>query len=58
MVRYPEIQKKAQKEIESIVGSSRLPSFADRPYLPYMTALAKEVIRWHSVAPQGTLHHF
>lgn len=53
MVRYPEVQKKAQREIDAVVGSSRLPSLKDRDQLPYMKALAKEVLRWHAVAPQG-----
>ena len=53
MVRNPEVQKKAQREIDLHIGSSRLPSFKDRPNLPYVVALAKEVLRWHAVAPQG-----
>ena len=53
MVRNPEVQRKAQREIDLHIGSSRLPSFKDRPNLPYVVALAKEVLRWHAVAPQG-----
>lgn len=53
---YPEIQKRAQNEIDKIVGTSRLPSFEDRPSLPYIDALVKEVYRWHPVVPMGFPH--
>jgi len=35
MIQFPEVQRKAQMEIDAIVGSDRLPSFADRVSLPY-----------------------
>ena len=54
MVLYPEVQKKAQEELDRVVGSDRLPTFADRKNLPYINALVKESIRWHPVAPLGT----
>jgi len=53
---FPEAQKKAQAEIDAVVGSDRLPSFADRDSLPYVDALAKEVLRWNSVVPTGVPH--
>ncbi|KAI5121810.1 hypothetical protein M0805_009802 [Coniferiporia weirii] len=56
MVLYPEVRKKAQAELDAAVGSSRLPSFSDREDLPYITAIAKETIRWHTVAPQALPH--
>lgn len=40
-----EVQKKAQAELDAIVGDDRLPSFADRPHMPYVDALCKEVLR-------------
>ena len=51
MVLYPEVQKKAQAEIDAVVGSHRLPDFDDRPSLPYINAIVKESMRWHSVTP-------
>ncbi|KAJ7790877.1 cytochrome P450 [Mycena leptocephala] len=51
MLRHPEIQKKAQLEIDSVVGRDRLPSLEDKPSLPYITALVKEVLRWKPVTP-------
>ncbi|THH13309.1 hypothetical protein EW146_g6885 [Bondarzewia mesenterica] len=56
MVLYPEVQKKAQAEIDAIIGHDRLPEFADEDSLPYTTALMKEVLRWHPVAPLGVPH--
>ncbi|KAG9317635.1 cytochrome P450 [Chiua virens] len=53
---YPEILKKAQAEIDAVIGSDRLPNFSDRDSLPYIEALAKEALRWHSVTPSGVPH--
>ncbi|KAG1833631.1 cytochrome P450 [Suillus subalutaceus] len=56
MTLFPDVQKKAQAEIDVVVGPNRLPSFADRDSLPYTEALAKEVLRWHAVLPTGFPH--
>ena len=53
MAMYPEVQKKAQAEIDSVVGPNRLPNFEDRPSLPYINAVVKETMRWHVPAPLG-----
>lgn len=53
MVRYPDVQKRAQAELDSVVGAGRLPDFEDRNSLPYVTAVCKEVHRWHPALPQG-----
>jgi len=53
MLLFPEVQKKAHDEIDAVVGSGRLPTLADRPYLPYVSAIVTEALRWHSVAPLG-----
>jgi cytochrome P450 len=53
MVLYPEVQKKAQAELDNVVGEDRLPQFDDRPDLPYLEAIVKEVFRWIPVAPTG-----
>jgi cytochrome P450 len=53
MTLFPDVQKKAQAEIDAVVGPDRLPSFADRDSLPYTEALVKEVHRWNVVAPTG-----
>lgn len=56
MVLFPEVQKKAQEELDRVVGPDRLPAFADRPSLPYIDAIVKESNRWHSVTPMGVPH--
>jgi hypothetical protein len=53
MTLFPEVMKKAQAEIDAVVGNDRLPDFSDRENLPYIDALSKEVFRWHTVAPTG-----
>jgi Cytochrome P450 len=54
MVLHPDAQRRAQMEIDKIVGTDRLPDFSDEMSLPYVSALIKEVLRWHPVAPIGT----
>ncbi|KAG5977842.1 hypothetical protein E4U55_006515 [Claviceps digitariae] len=56
MILYPDVLRRAQKEIDEVVGSDRLPGFQDRDHLPYMTALIKETYRWMPVVPIGTTH--
>ncbi|GLI79146.1 hypothetical protein PoHVEF18_007474 [Penicillium ochrochloron] len=56
MALYPEVQRKAQDEIERVLGPGRLPKMADRPSLPYINAIVKEVLRWHPVAPMAIPH--
>ena len=56
MALNPEVQKKAQAELDSVIGSSRLPEFSDRDSLPYLNALIKELMRWHVVAPTAVPH--
>jgi cytochrome P450 len=56
MALFPDVQKKAQAEIDAVIGHSRLPTFADRSGLPYIDAVVKEVLRWHPVAPLGVPH--
>jgi cytochrome P450 len=53
MTLFPDVQKKAQAEIDAVVGPDRLPSFADRDSLPYTKALVKEILRWNAVVPTG-----
>ena len=52
---YPEVQARAQAEVDQVVGQSRLPSWDDHDSLPYLEALVKEVLRWNPVTPLGTL---
>lgn len=45
MVLYPDVQKKAQEEIDRVIGRDRLPEFEDEASLPYVSALVKEAMR-------------
>lgn len=56
MTLYPDVQKKAQEEVDRVVGSGRLPTMEDRGNLPYIEAIVNEVLRWHPVAPMGLPH--
>ena len=56
MALYPEAQKKAQVELDAVVGSERFPDFSDRSSLPYVNALVKELFRWHPATPIGAPH--
>jgi len=51
MVLHPDVQSRAQAEIDEVVGSARLPSFSDRPSLPYVEALLRETMRCNPVLP-------
>lgn len=53
MVLFPGVQERAQAELDTVVGTDRLPDFSDRNQLPYIAALIKEVWRWQPVAPLG-----
>ena len=53
MMIYPDVQKRGQAELDSVIGRERLPTFDDRPRLPFVDAVYKEVLRWRPVAPVG-----
>ncbi|KAF5601062.1 oxidoreductase [Fusarium pseudocircinatum] len=48
--------KKAQEEIERVIGNERLPNCSDRSSLPYVNAVVQEVLRWNPVVPMGLPH--
>ena len=51
MVTNPGVQKRAQAELDAVVGRTRTPTFADFQHLPYIRAMVKEALRWRSVLP-------
>ncbi|KAF8824939.1 hypothetical protein HHX47_DHR7000142 [Lentinula edodes] len=53
MALYPAVQQRAQKEIDSVVGKGRFPTFQDRNKLPYVQAIVREVLRWRPIGPIG-----
>ena len=53
MVLHPDIQRKAQKQLDEVVGTYRLPEFGDIASMPYVEAVVKELFRWQPVTPLG-----
>ena len=45
MALFPDVRKKAQEEIDRVVGSDRLPEHQDRERLPYVNAVMREGLR-------------
>ncbi|EIW76581.1 cytochrome P450 [Coniophora puteana RWD-64-598 SS2] len=56
MVLYPDVQERAYSEIARVCGTDRLPTFEDRPELPYIDAIVRETQRWGPVVPMGNPH--
>lgn len=50
---YPEVQKRAQQELDRVVGRDRLPEFGDKAELPYLDAIMRECFRWLPIIPNG-----
>jgi cytochrome P450 len=53
MAMYPDVQKKAQAEIDAVIGCDRLPDLDDLDSLPFIDAVVKETLRWQPVIPMG-----
>jgi len=56
MVLYPDVQERAYAEITRVCGTDRLPTFEDRPELPFIDAVVRETQRWAPVVPMGIPH--
>ena len=56
MVRYPEIQRKVQDELDNVVGVNRSPSMTDKPNLPFTEAVLMEIQRHANIVPLGVQH--
>jgi hypothetical protein len=54
LVLNPQVQKRAQAELDAVVGRDRLPTFDDRPRLSYIEAICREVLRWQVITPIGS----
>ncbi|PIL29212.1 cytochrome P450 [Ganoderma sinense ZZ0214-1] len=57
MLHFPETMRKAQEELDRVVGPDRLPRFEDRDSLPYLQALINETLRWRPIAVLGGTPH-
>jgi len=56
MILHPEAQRKAQAELDSVVGGDRLPNFEDRGRLPFVECVFKEALRWGVPVPLNLPH--
>ena len=56
MIAHPDVQQRAQDELDEFVGRSRPPTFADAPNLPYIQAMVRETLRWRAALPLGLPH--
>ncbi|KAF7125412.1 hypothetical protein CNMCM5793_001590 [Aspergillus hiratsukae] len=56
LARNPEHQVIAQKELDAVCGTERMPVWADFKDLPYINCIVKEGLRWHPVLPLGVPH--
>ncbi|KAH6899483.1 O-methylsterigmatocystin oxidoreductase [Coprinopsis sp. MPI-PUGE-AT-0042] len=56
LAMYPDVLRKAQEQIDLVVGQDRLPTFGDFENLPYVRAIVKEAGRWHTVVPLAMPH--
>ena len=56
MALHRDVQKRAQADIDTLVGPDRLPDFDDSDHLPYIHAIMLEVLRWKPVVPFNTPH--
>lgn len=57
MLHYPDVMRKAQAELDKVVGPERVPGFEDRDRLPYLKALINEILRWRPIAILGGTPH-
>lgn len=57
MLLYPEVQKKAQAEIDRVVGPDRLPTMEDEPSMQYIRSIIKESLRWMPTTILGAVPH-
>jgi len=56
LVAFPEVQTKAQEELDRVVGDHRMPQLEDFGNLPYIQAVIQETHRFRPVAPLAVPH--
>lgn len=56
IIAFPEVQARAHKEIDEVIGSNRTPTMDDIEHLPYVQAIMKELHRFRPVVPLSLPH--
>ncbi|KAJ3489887.1 hypothetical protein NLI96_g1814 [Meripilus lineatus] len=56
LLLHPEVQARAQREIDNVLGQKRLPDFSDRENIPYIEHIIQEGMRWRPAVPLGIPH--
>ncbi|XP_049866641.1 cytochrome P450 18a1 [Pectinophora gossypiella] len=56
MLRNPEVKRRVQEEIDTVIGRERLPNVEDMPNLPYTETTILETLRMSSIVPLATTH--
>jgi cytochrome P450 len=57
MLHNPDVQEKAQAELDKVIGFDRMPEYEDKDNLPYINAIINEALRWRPVAVLGGQPH-
>ncbi|KAL0570428.1 hypothetical protein V5O48_011532 [Marasmius crinis-equi] len=55
MGMYPDTQKKAQAELDTVIRGGQMPGYEERSKLPYIEAILRETLRWSPALPLGVL---
>uniref|UniRef100_UPI00398F1F2C uncharacterized protein n=1 Tax=Pristiophorus japonicus TaxID=55135 RepID=UPI00398F1F2C len=56
MMKYPDIQRSVQEEIERVIGTERAPRMEDRKGMPYTDAVLHEIQRFANIIPMNIPH--
>jgi cytochrome P450 len=57
MLLFPDVQRKAQAEIDRVVGTDRMPTMDDEMDLQYIRGIMKESCRWMPTTIMGAVPH-
>ena len=51
LILNPEVQQRAHREIDTVIGEDRSPEWSDMDKLPYINMIVKEGHRWRPILP-------